>query len=144
MQDWPVTLSRKIRFSDTDAQGIVFNGNYFRYWDDTLTDYLDAIGLDWSDFNRRGFDMVLAHADIDFRWAARLGDVLVNGARVSGFGTSSVTFELRSWLDGTETTVVEGKEIQVIVDHDTMRPVPIPDFFVAAIHALQDGQPTQD
>jgi len=32
--DWPVTYRRKIRFSDTDAQGTVFNGNYATYIDD--------------------------------------------------------------------------------------------------------------
>ena len=54
MMDFPVTYVRRVRFSDSDAQGIVFNGNYLTYFDDTITDYFDALGLKWSDFPGAG------------------------------------------------------------------------------------------
>src|SRR5690606_25712703 len=43
--DFPVVYRRRVRYSDADAQKIVFNANYSVYFDDTLTDYLDAAGL---------------------------------------------------------------------------------------------------
>jgi acyl-CoA thioester hydrolase len=134
---WPVIYQRKIRFSDTDAQGIVFNGNYATYIDDAVTDYLDGAGLPWDAFKRSGYDMVLARSEIDFRSAARLGETLSTGARVARVGTSSVTFELRSWIEETARVVIDARLVQVIVDHETLRPKTVPAFFVDAVERLQ-------
>jgi acyl-CoA thioester hydrolase len=137
--DYPVTYERKIRFSDSDAQGIVFNGNYLTYFDDTLTDYFDALGIEWAEFNRRGYDMVLGRAEIDFRSAARVGDILITGARVIEIGNSSVTFEMHTWERDSQRTVARGKEIQVMLDHETFEKTAVPGFFVEAVEKLQEG-----
>ena len=142
MMDFPVTYVRRVRFSDSDAQGIVFNGNYLTYFDDTITDYFDALGLKWSDFLERGYDMVLGHVDIDFRSPARIGETLVTGARVVRVGTTSVTFEIKTWELESHRTVVEGREVQVVLDATTFEKVAVPDFFIEAVERLQ-GQPVQ-
>ena len=141
--DWPVVYRRKVRFSDSDAQGIVFNANYLTYFDDTITDYFDALGIPWSEFTARGFEMVLAHVELDFRSPGRIGDELVTGARVTAFGRASVTCELRTWDAADDRTVVEGREVQVFVDAESFRPVPVPRLFLDAVAELQGGLPAQ-
>ncbi len=135
--DYPVIYERKVRFSDSDAQGIVFNGNYLTYFDDTITDYFDALGIAWDEFNERGYDMVLGRAEIDFRSAARIGDVLLTGARVAEIGTSSVVFELRTWERESGRTVAQGREIQVMLDHSSFQKTSVPEWFVEAVEAFQ-------
>jgi acyl-CoA thioester hydrolase len=135
--NWPVTYRRKIRFSDTDAQGIVFNGNYATYIDDTVTDYFDAIGLPWEAVTASGHDMVLARSEIDFRSAGRLGETLVTGARVARFGTTSVVFELRTWEEKTGRVIIEARQIQVVVDHQTLRPKSVPECLIEAVERAQ-------
>lgn len=137
---YPVIYQRKVRFSDSDAQGIVFNGNYLTYFDDTITDYFDALGMSWSEFNRRGCDMVLGRVEIDFRSSARVGEVLLTGTRVAEIGTSSVVFDLHTWEQESERTVARGREIQVIVDHETFAKVDVPGWFVEIVEKLQ-GRP---
>ena len=135
--DFPVTYRRKVRFSDSDAQGIVFNGNYLSYFDDTVTDYFDVIDIAWDDFNRRGFDMVLGRVEIDFRSSARIGETIITGARVASIGMSSVVFELATWDEETGRLVAEGREVQVILDHATFAKAPVPAFLVEAIERVQ-------
>lgn len=135
--DFPVTYQRKVRFSDSDAQGIVFNANYLTYWDDTITDYLEATGVGWDGMTERGIDMVLGRAEVDFRAAGQIGDVLVTGAKVVEIGRTSVIFEMRTWDEATSRTVAEGRLIQVMVDHRTHRPTTVPDWFVGAVERLQ-------
>ena len=135
--DFPVTYRRKVRFSDSDAQGIVFNGNYLTYFDDTITDFFDALGIPWDEFTARGYEMVLGRVEIDFRSSARIGETLITGARVARIGTTSVVFELRTWELESGRTVVEGREIQVMVDAETFEKTPVPDFFVEAVQRLQ-------
>ncbi|MFQ5554730.1 MAG: acyl-CoA thioesterase [Acidimicrobiia bacterium] len=134
---WPVEYRRKVRYSDTDAQGIVFNGNYFTYMDDALTDWLDATGLGGGGLVERGFDIVLAHAEVDFRSSARLGDTLVTAPRVAAVGRTSVTFTVEVRDEETGRLVVEASQIQVLVDAETFRPAPVPAFFVEAASRLQ-------
>ncbi|HLT97654.1 MAG TPA: thioesterase family protein [Acidimicrobiia bacterium] len=130
--DWPVTYERKIRYSDTDIQGIVFNGNYATYYDDTVTDLFDRIGFEWGEV-----EVVLARMEIDFKSPGRLGETLVTGARVGRIGNTSFTVELSTWEKATDRPVTEGKQIQVVVSGDDFRPVPIPPDLVAAIEAVQ-------
>lgn len=135
--EWPVTYLRKIRYSDTDAQGIAFNGNYFTYFDDVLTDYLDAAGFAGTALTERGYDIVLAHAELDFRASARLGETLAVTARVERIGTTSVTFALEARNRDSGDVVVEAKEIHVMVDTKTFRPILVPQFFKHAVERLQ-------
>jgi len=141
--DWPVTYRRKVRFSDTDAQGIVFNGNYLTYFDDTMTDYFDALGIPWSSFVERGYEMVLGRVEVDFRSSARVGDVLVTGARCVEVGRTSLIFDLETWEDSSGRTVVRGREIQVIVDAKDFSKRPIPEFLLDSIAKLQ-GEPVRE
>lgn len=135
--DYPVVYTRKVRFSDSDAQGIVFNGNYLTYFDDTITDFFDALGIPWDEFTSRGFEMVLGRVEVDFRSPARIGETLVTGARVARIGTTSVIFELRTWELESGRTVVEGREVQVVVDAESFEKTAVPGFFVEAVERLQ-------
>ena len=132
----PVIYSRRLRFSDCDAQGIVYNPTYLVYWDDAFTDYMDAIGCPWNFMVANGDDVVLARTEIDYRRSARMGQVVSTTARVVGIGRSSVTFEYLTTESGE--TVVEGRQVQVIVDHETMRPKAVPAYLREMI-ARQEG-----
>lgn len=134
----PVTYRRKIRYSDTDAQGIVFNGNYFTYFDDALTDLLEAAGLTAATMHDAGFDMVTAHVEIDFKSAATLGETVVTEAKVDRVGTASVTFSLQARVEADGRLAASGEVVFVTVDAETMRPVRVPDSVVAAFREIQD------
>lgn len=130
--DWPVTYVRKVRYSDTDAQGIVFNGNYATYFDDTLTDLFDLVGYPWGEV-----EVVLGRMEIDYRSPARLGETLVTGARVDRIGNTSMTIHLLTWEETSGRPVAEGKQVQVVVSGKDFRPIPVPADLVAAIEAVQ-------
>lgn len=134
---WPVTYRRRVRFSDSDAQGLVFNGNYLTYFDDTVTDWLEELGYGWERMTATGHDLVLARCEIDFRSPGRIGDTLITGVRATGFGRTSLRLSLETWEEATERTVVEGRQVQVVIDPETFAPRPVPDFLVEAIEALQ-------
>lgn len=130
--DWPVTYRRKVRYSDTDAQGIVFNGNFATYFDDALTDYFDATRFEWG-----GVEVVLRRMEIDFHSPGRLGEVLVTGARVDKIGNTSMTMHLRTWEEESGRVLADAHQVQVVVSGDEFRPVPVPDELVAAVEELQ-------
>ena len=72
--------------------------------------------------------MVLARTEIDYRRSARMGQVVRTVPRVVGIGRSSIIFEYLTTDAGTGETLVEGRQVQVIVDHETMRPKRVPAY----------------
>ena len=134
----PIIYDRRIRFSDCDVQGIVYNPNYLVYWDDAFTDYMDTIGCSWDFMVSMGDDVVLARTEIDYRRSVGMGQVARTTARVVRIGRSSIVFEYLTVDADTGETLVEGRQVQVIVDHDTMRPKRVPEYLREMIHA-QEG-----
>jgi acyl-CoA thioester hydrolase len=118
---------QKIRYSDCDPQGIVFNGNYARYWDDAMTDWIEERGFGGTELGGIGTDVVTARLEIDFKAAARLGDELETEVSTAGFGNTSMTVDYvtRRLSDGA--VVASGKGVYVFVDPEHFRPVPVPE-----------------
>lgn len=124
--EWPDIYRRKIRYSDSDAQGIVFNGNYLAYYDDTLTDVFEAAGLTEEQMHAHGYEVLTVHAEVDFKATARLGETLAFSAATDRLGTTSITFGLESRVVGTDRITTTGKVVFVTVDRSTHQPVPVP------------------
>ena len=135
MQDvWTTT----VRFAETDAQGIVFYGNYVTYQDETFSQYLRDIGYPWTDIEAAGWDVHVVNVDIDYRAPAEFGDELVCDIRVAAVEESSLTLE---WAcrrrDGP--TCAEGTVTHVVVRDG--EPVPVPEGFRDAVVAYQTEPP---
>jgi acyl-CoA thioester hydrolase len=137
--EYPVVYVRKVRFSDTDTQGHVFNPNYFVYFDDAITDYLEALGLPYAEITRRGHDLVVARAECDFRSSGAFGETLVVGVRVSRVGNTSLTFGLRATEEKTGRVVAEGVEVYVVLDRESHVPTPVPTYLREAVTRLEAG-----
>lgn len=137
---WPATYQRTVRFSDTDAQGIVFNANYFVYFDDVLTDLFSKAGLTMGVMHEAGYDVVNAHVSGNFRQAARLGDVIEAGIRLTRIGNTSLTFEVQIWSGADGSVICDGSIVQVTVDKQSLSPVPVPPHFETAMQAIHDTQ----
>lgn len=130
----PVTYTRKVRYSDSDAQGHVFNVNYFTYFDDAITDYMDAaVGASHVE---DGYDIFLAHAECDFKSPALLRETLETSVRVEKIGNTSLVFALEIKEVASGRLVVTGKEIYVTVDRTTHKPLPVPQKLRDACAAL--------
>ncbi len=134
---WPVVYRRKVRYSDSDAQGVVFNANYLTYFDDVIADYFVELGFPGHELADHGYEVLVAHAEVDYLAPARIGDDLAVGCRVASFGTKSLRFDLEVWDETSNEAVVRGHEIYVTVDAETFRPKTVPAFFKEAVVRLQ-------
>lgn len=129
----------RVRFAETDQQGIVFYGEYVTYQDEAMTAFLREIGYDYATLTEREWDIHVANLDLDYRAPARFEDVIVNAIRVESIGHSSITFEYRARRTD-DTVLVEGSVTHVAVD-DTGTPTRVPDDFRDAVVAFQDDPP---
>ena len=117
----------RIRYHECDAQGHVFNANYFAFFDIAMTELWRAAldGGYQAMIDRHGVDMVVAEASARFLGSARFDDVVRIGVELTRLGTTSTTTEFVVTRDGE--TLVEGELRHVYVDVATMRKASIPD-----------------
>jgi len=117
----------RVRFAETDAQGIVFNGNYLTYCDVAWTEYFRALGLTYADMISRGMDMVLVGAVQEFKSPAVFDEMLEISARVLAIGTSSINFEFEVYGADDGRFVHRARSTYVTVDPVTKSKIPVPD-----------------
>jgi acyl-CoA thioester hydrolase len=66
----------RVRYSECDLQGIVFNAHYLNYFDTSMTELWRAAYGGYQEMLDHGIDMVLAEAHVRFRKPARFDDEL--------------------------------------------------------------------
>ncbi|MFP4628100.1 MAG: acyl-CoA thioesterase [Halobacteriales archaeon] len=125
LDDYLRTDDVRVRFAETDAQGVVFFGSFLTYMDEAVLAYLRRAGYRYEDFLGGAFQLVVAHVDVDYHASARFGDRLANYVRVDDIGERSVTFAYRCRDDETSTTIASGSMVMVGVDPaGDSRPLP--------------------
>ncbi len=125
--------TQKIRYSDCDPQGIVFNANFARYWDDAVTDWFEELGFGGTELGGIDVDVVTARLEIDFKAAAKLGDTLVTETAVERIGDTSMTVLVTTSRQSDSQIVAAGKAIYVFVDPAEFRPITVPESFREAV-----------
>jgi len=128
-----------VRFEETDAQGIVFYGNYVTYQDETVTEYLNAVGYGYEDFDERDWDVHVVNVELDYRGSATFRDDLVNAMRISAVRESSIEFEYECRRADDDEVLVEGSVTHVAVEGGESTRVP--DEFRDAVVEFQDEPP---
>lgn len=90
---WFHTL--RVRWAETDPQGIVFNGNYFLYFDVALTEFWRAAGIRIpGDLTMEDSESFAVSAHADYYAPAVFDELIEIGVRLERAGTSSVTFRM--------------------------------------------------
>ena len=121
----PYTHRLRVRYVECDPQGVVFNANYFMYFDVALTElWRDAIGP-YGDTTAAGTDMVVAEARARYLAPAGFDDELDVDIALTRLGTTAMTTRLD--VRRGEDLLVEGEMRHVFVDPETRRKKAIPE-----------------
>lgn len=120
----------KVRYSEIDAQKIVFNAHYLTYLDIAATEYFEeALKLDLLPMAENDeFDFVLAKTTMEYKQPARLWDWLQIWCRVKSIGNSSFTMEFLITKEGENSPVLTAEIIYVSYSTKRDKAVPVPEF----------------
>jgi acyl-CoA thioester hydrolase len=122
----PFVHPLRVRYGECDPQQIVFNANYFAYFDVGMTELWRAAIGSYGLMMERGVDMVVAEASARFLGAARFDDALQLEVAITRLGRTACTTRHRVLRDGE--VLVEGAMRHVFVDPHTLQKLPIPDW----------------
>ncbi|MDJ0794955.1 MAG: tol-pal system-associated acyl-CoA thioesterase [Woeseiaceae bacterium] len=124
----PFELPIRVYYEDTDAQGVVYYANYFRFMERARTEWLRSLGVDMvrlQDEDRRIF--VVTEVTTKFLAPARLADDLIVTARLEGLSRASFDIEQKIYRNTTDgDLLISGIVKAAYLDADTMRPKRVP------------------
>lgn len=116
----------RVRYSECDPQGIVFNAHYVAWMDVAFTELWRTAFGPWTTLTDRGVDAVVAEVGVRFRAPARFDDVVALEMGVAELGTTSMSSTVDVRRDGE--LLAEGRIRHVFVDAATWAKTPVPDW----------------
>jgi len=127
----PFQLPVRVYYEDTDAQGVVYYANYFRFMERARTEWLEAMGVDHiTMMNEDNRILVVSEAHAKFLVPARLGDSLIVTASLSRLGRATFDIEQNIFRDSAAgELLIQGGVTAAFLAADTMKPKRIPRNF---------------
>jgi acyl-CoA thioester hydrolase len=129
----------RVRYGETDAQGVVFNANYLLYYDVAITEYLRALGWDYKAHIGTGIDFHTVRTVVEYKAPIRFDDEIEVGVRPGRVGNSSLTWSLEIHPRGEDRPLATGEVVWVNTDQASHRPTPVPPDLRAAIARFEAG-----
>lgn len=120
------SVSTRVAFSDTDAQGIVYYGRYNPYFDFARVEYLRERGL----LGYEGVgEFVMRANDVEYFAPAVFDDELEVHVKIGRVGRTSITFEFTVYKLPEQTLTVTAHQTLVYVDLAQRKACPVPDDY---------------
>lgn len=132
----PFEWSIRVYYEDTDAQGVVYYANYFRYMERARTEWLRSLGVDQAKLlneDRRMF--VVTDSNAAFLAPAKFNDEVIVTARLSGLSRATFEIEQNIYHNSLEgKLLVRGGVKAAFLNADTLRPLRVPAEFFEGTH----------
>jgi len=124
----PFELPVRVYYEDTDAQGVVYYANYFRFMERSRTEWLEALGIDHAKLmNESNRILVVSEAHAKFLVPARLGDRLLVTAALARLGRATFDIEQNIYRHSKEgELLIQGGVTAACLEAGTMKPKRIP------------------
>lgn len=126
--EWPI----RVYYEDTDAQGLVYYANYFRFMERARTEWIRAMGIEQDVLlrdERRCF--VVVDTQASFVSPARFNDMLVATARMESNTRATFLIEQNIYRDSLDGPLLcKGMTKAAFIDADTHRPLRLPDLLI--------------
>src|SRR6476469_2442409 len=128
------TIEEHVRWSDIDRAGIIYYGQFLRFFEIAETELFRSVGLSYSEvFDRLDIWLPRVQIHFDFRKPLLLDDLIEVSAYVGRFGNKSLTLRLEVNKKGEGDLVAEGHVVLACVSRSTFQSVPVPTAIIEAL-----------
>jgi acyl-CoA thioester hydrolase len=128
----------RVRFADTDAQGVAHNTAYLVWFEVARVEYLRAYAGGYQSLRDHGIEAVVLESHSRYIVPARFDDVLHVHARCLDVRGARFRFEYAIARDDG-TLLADGYTTHACVDAGTLRPTRVPGWLVEAIRTAESS-----
>ena len=138
MDDYGFSTSVRVRFADTDAQGIAHNAAYLVWFEVARVEYLRAFAGGYQALRDRGIEALVLESHCRYVVPAVFDDALTIHARCGDVRGARFRYEYKIVReDGT--LMADGYTAHACVDAATLRPTRIPAWLTDAIRTAESS-----
>jgi acyl-CoA thioester hydrolase len=128
---YPFTLEVRVRFAETDAQGVAHNSAYVVWFELARVEYLREHAGGYQRLRDLGIEALVLESHVRYLGPARFDDLLVVRTRCHGLRGARFQFDYVVERDGA--VIAEAWTAHATVDARTLRPTRVPDWLADAI-----------
>jgi acyl-CoA thioester hydrolase len=123
----------RVIYADTDQMGVVYYGNYLRFFEAARNEWLRAKGVRWRDVEEtHAVYLPVAEVKVSYKRPARYDDVIAVETRLGDLGLVSLRFDYRIVRD--DDLLVLGHTLHACIGRDGG----IREFPVALLEQLRE------
>ncbi len=133
--DFGFSTEVKVRFAETDAQGIAHHAIYLVWFEVARIEYLARFRGGYPELQAEGIEALTLDAQVTYGQPARFDDLLVIHARCSELRGARFRFVYAVEHDGRE--IAAGSTGHACVNAATLRPTRVPAWLIEAIAKVE-------
>jgi acyl-CoA thioester hydrolase len=128
MDGYPFEHGVRVRFAETDAQGVAHHASFVVWLEEARVAYLAAFAGGYRAIRDGGIEALTTAVHLEYERAAVFDDVLAIGVRCAEIRGARFRYEYAVERDGVR--VARGWTAHATVDATTHRPTRVPAWFV--------------
>ena len=139
--DFKFFFPLRVRYAETDAQGIVFYAHYLTYFDTAINEYLRYLPFNYIEHVRNtGTDFHVIKVVVEFFAPSHFDDEIEVHVRTGRIGRSSMTFLIEIFPKNGETALIKGEVVWVNTDQKAHKSVRLPEELVAKLRVKEENR----
>jgi acyl-CoA thioester hydrolase len=140
MEGYQFASHIRVRFADTDAQGVAHNSNYFIWFEVARVEFLERFAGGYQRLRDQGIESLVLESHAHFRSPAFFDDRLLVHARCHAVRGARFRFDYVVERDGT--LLADGWTLHATVDAKTLRPTRTPEWLSASLLSAGAATPS--
>ena len=126
---YPGKAIYRIPYADTDQMGVVYYGNYLRYFEMGRSEWLVQTGYPYSRIEEKGIGLPIIEAHIDYKAPAKYEDLIRVDTKFEQLSKVRVKVSCQVYNQNDEL-LVEGYTIHSCFHLEKKRPIKLPICFI--------------
>lgn len=120
----------RVRFSESDAMGVVWHGNYLKYFEDGRERLGDQFGMSYLNIANAGFVAPIVSVDVKYLSPITFGQEVKVICRLIDSKAAKIIHEYEIWNNETNQISCKGRTEQVFLDEKSRSlELTYPDFY---------------
>ena len=138
MEGYTFTTTVRVRFADTDAQGIAHNASYLVWYEVARVEYLREYAGGYQALRDHGIEALVLESHCRYVVPAVFDDLLHVHTRCVGLRGARFRYEYAIVRDDG-TLMADGYTAHACVDSATLKPTRVPDWLRDAIDRVESS-----
>ena len=131
MDDFPFSTEVRVRFAETDAQGIAHHAAFLVWFEVARVAHLARYAGGYQAIRDRGLEALTTEVHVRYLRAAYFDELLTVGVRCGNVRGPRFRYDYR--ITREDELVAEGHTLHATVDRETFRPTRVPEWLAVAV-----------